>query len=350
MRVLFLTLYPEAAASPRYRVHQFLPYLRKEGIECMVAAPLSEAAWRRHTGPNRRGRALWYHLHETPHRIVELLQAHAYDVVFLQKALMSAYLRGLPTLLRHQAQRLIYDIDDAVHLAPPHALRFPWTLFEDRQQVQRIMAMADTVLAGNTWLVEQTQQYGGVAKYFPTVVDTERFIPPQNIPASFRIGWIGAPSTTSALAVAAPALMEQKNAEIVLVGADPKKVHLACATVQPWSHDTEVSDVQQFSVGILPQHKDTWTRGKCALKALQYMACGVPCIATPYGAICDIIQEGKNGLFADSDAQWRQALDRMRDPAERQRLGEAARATVESRFSLQKAAPQLVQLLRKGEL
>ena len=103
--------------------------------------------------------------------------------------------------------------------------------------------------------------------------------------------------------------------------------------------------LQQFSVGLMPLPQDEWSRGKCALKALQYMACGVPCIATPHGAVLDIIRHGENGWFAETEMEWREALAAMRDPALRRRLGEAARATMEEQFSLRTAAPRLADLL-----
>ena len=79
-----------------------------------------------------------------------------------------------------------------------------------------------------------------------------------------------------------------------------------------------------------------------ALKALQYMACGVPCVATPFGAVCDIIQDDVNGLLAETPGAWRMAFEQLRDPSERQRIGEAGRRTVEEKFSLRVAAPKLL--------
>ncbi len=325
MRVLFLTLYPESAASPRYRVHQFLPYLRKHGIECTVQSPLTDGEWRRHTGPNRQGRAFWYH--------------NNYDVVFLQKAISTAYVHGLDRLLRGRARKLVLDIDDAVHLAPPHPLRMPWRLMEDRGQVARLMQRADLVLAGNAWLAKEVGERGGKASCFPTVVDTDRFVPPAKAPVAFCAGWMGAPSTAGALHGIAPVLRELAPGELVVAGAG--QVHLENARVVPWHYDTEVHLLQQLSAGLMPLPRDEWSSGKCALKALLYMAAGVPCIATPWGAVTDIIRHGENGLFAETDGEWRAALEALRDPALRQRMGQAARATVEAHFSLRNAAPAL---------
>lgn len=345
MRVLFLTLYPESAASPRYRVHQFIPHLQALGIECTVRAPMDDAAWRRLTGPERTGRAFWYHARETPTRLCQLLGARHYDVVFLQKAPMTACLRGVDRLVRGRAKKLVLDLDDAVHLAPPHPLRAPWSLLEDRGQVRKLMASADRVLAGNHWLAGEVADAGGRAEYFPTVVDTERFTPPAHPPEGFVAGWMGNPSTAAGLDRIRPALETLAEGELLLAGADPKQVHWAASGAVPWRYDTEVQLLQQFSVGLMPLTKDAWTRGKCALKALQYMACGVPCIATPYGAALDIIRHGENGWFADSDAEWKDGLSALRDPALRQRLGQAARATVEDRYALRTAAPRLADLL-----
>ena len=345
MRVLFLTLYPEMAASPRYRVHQFIPYLESMGIECTVRAPMSEAAWRRHSGPERKGRAFWYHARETPTRLLQMLDAGRFDVVFLQKAVMSAYVTGFDHVLRQCAKKIVYDIDDAVHLAPPHALGAPWNRFEDRDQILRVMASADCVLAGNHWLAEVATGCGARAEYFPTVVDTDRFIPAVDTPTNFQAGWMGSPSTTASLGGIAGTFDALQPGELLLAGADPKQVHWPQARVTPWHYDTEVQLLQQFSVGLMPLPKDEWTRGKCALKALQYMACGVPCIATPHGAVLDIIRHGENGWLADTEAEWRDALTALRDPALRQRLGEAARATVEENFSLRGAALRLRKIL-----
>jgi glycosyltransferase involved in cell wall biosynthesis len=345
MRVLFLTLYPEAAASPRYRVHQFIPHLERLGIECTVQAPLSESEWRRHSGAGRQGRAFWYHARETPRRVVQCWGASSHDAVLLQKAITTAYVPGLDWLLRARARRLIYDIDDAVHLFPPHPLRFPWRLAEDRGQVRRLFREADHVLAGNSWLLNEAAAHGAAATLFPTVVDTDRFVPAATPPTGFCAGWMGAPSTAQALNGILPALRDLKSGELVVAGAVPGQVHLDGARFEPWRYDTEVRTLQQFSVGLMPLPRDPWTRGKCALKALLYMAVGIPCIATPHGAITEIIRHGENGWFANSAEEWREALEVLRDPALRARLGEAARATVESAYSLRLAAPRFARLL-----
>jgi glycosyltransferase involved in cell wall biosynthesis len=330
-------------------VEQYLPHLRAAGMSCTVESAIGESDFVRFTGPDRQGRALWYHAKETPRRLVQVLGAWRYDVVFLQKAIMTASLRGMDRLLRSRARRLVYDIDDAVHLAPPHPLRGVWQRLEDLEQNRTMLIASDKVLAGNNWLRETARSCGGNATMFPTVVDTDRFVPAKEPPTQYCVGWIGGPSTTPHLSVAAAIVETYDQTDrsdpavpsIRLIGADPKHVPWTSAQIIPWSLETEVSEIQQFSVGIMPLPKDDWSRGKCALKALQYMACGVPCVATPHGAISDIIRDGENGLIADSPGQWRESIERLRDPALRRRLGEAGRATVEKDYSLRVWAPRM---------
>ena len=340
MRVLFLTLYPEPAASPRYRVLQYVPFLRENGVDCTVACALRPEEYEKYTEKARAGQAFSYHFHETQRRVWQVLRCRRYDIVFLQKAITSAYIKRMSSLLSWRAKRVVYDIDDAVNLAPPHALPGFWRRFEDTGQINKVMARADLVIAGNEWLGRVAEAAGGRAEVLPTVVDTDRFVPADHAPEVYRIGWIGNPSTTENLGPVADVLASVERVALRIVGADPARVSIAGAEFRPWSLDSEVAELQQFSVGIMPLPKTEWSRGKCALKAIQYMACGVPCVATPFGAVCDMIQHEENGLLADSDAEWRTALERLRD-----RLGQAARATVEERYSLRTAAPRMLELL-----
>ena len=145
-RILFLTLYPASVASPRYRVLQFIPRLEADGFDCTVSSALTQDQYTALKQPGVR--AARYHLTEIRNRIAHLLSGSSYDVVFVQKAVMSAYVRGMIALLRLHAPTLVVDLDDAVHLRPPHPLRGAARALEDRRQVERLLRNADLVLAG----------------------------------------------------------------------------------------------------------------------------------------------------------------------------------------------------------
>ena len=346
VRVLFLTLYPEPAASPRYRVMQFLPHLRANGIECVVAPALTAEQYARYSERAKNGSAAGYHVAEFVRRVGQILGARSFDLVFVQKAILSVYVKRLSALLSWRARKVVYDIDDAVNVAAPNRLTGIWSRLEDPGQINKVMAASELVLAGNEWLRSVAEAAGAHAELFPTVVDTERFVPTDDSPERFTVGWMGNPSTCEHLNAIGDVLEGLDEAEVRVIGGDANRMAISGAAHAAWRLESEVAELQRFSVGVMPLPKDEWSRGKCALKALQYMACGVPCVATPFGAVRSIIEHEKNGLFADSPEEWIQAFDRLRDDGYRATLGAAARETVVKSFSLHSAAPRLVELLR----
>jgi hypothetical protein len=95
----------------------------------------------------------------------------------------------------------------------------------------------------------------------------------------------------------------------------------------------------------MPMPDTEWTRGKCAFKAIQYMASGIPVVASPVGITCDLIQNEVNGLLASSTEQWFTQVERLvLDPELRARLALAGRRTIEDSYSLQKWAPRMVSV------
>ncbi len=117
---------------------------------------------------------------------------------------------------------------------------------------------------------------------------------------------------------------------------------------RPWSSDTEVADLAGFDIGIMPMPDDEWALGKCALKALSYMAMGVSTVASPVGTNREVIEQGRNGLLASSDTEWVEAVGRLaRDPELRERLGRAGRKTVVARYSMRSSAAAFEAVLRE---
>jgi glycosyltransferase involved in cell wall biosynthesis len=114
----------------------------------------------------------------------------------------------------------------------------------------------------------------------------------------------------------------------------------------PWSEMTEVSQIQKMDVGIMPLADTPWARGKCGYKLIQYMACGLPVVASPVGVNSEIVEHGVNGFLADSEAEWREALVRLlRDPDLRRRMGAEGRRKVESEYSLQVWGPRVAKMM-----
>jgi glycosyltransferase involved in cell wall biosynthesis len=211
------------------------------------------------------------------------------------------------------------------------------------------MAYADTVIIGNSYLGERAY-FAGVKNIavVPTVLDPSRYH--QAITkAKFRIGWIGTESTSSYLNSIAPALAmaeKQLAAEIVIIGFSQCELKGVSPTFVDWTEETEADQLAQLSVGIMPLTDSPWERGKCGYKILQYMASGIPSVASPIGVNNTIITNGTTGIQATTNAEWFEAFKFISEnPKSAQLMGAAAVKRVKSNYSIEVVLPQIAQCL-----
>ena len=167
------------------------------------------------------------------------------------------------------------------------------------------------------------------------------------------MGWIGTPTTAVYLrAIAAPlARLAAKRKFVFRVSGsgDPIAMDGVSVANEPWSLDGEVQLFNTCDVGVYPLADDEWARGKCGFKAIQFMACGVPVVASAVGVNREIIHDGVNGFLASNDDEWVEKVGRLLDdPSLRRRLGTAGRQTIEVRYSLRVNAPKIVATLRRA--
>lgn len=350
MRVAFLTLATEGGASPRHRVYQYLPWLERAGIGCTVFPAVSARTSLRLYATGRPWSNAAYQAAELLRRLGQLWRSREFDVVVVQKALLTVGLRGLDAVARTNVRRLVVDVDDAVHLGPAHDMPAWLRPFEDRSQPARLVARADRIIAGSSALATAVADINRRVTVVPTSVDTDVLTPaPRPRNPSPVVGWIGSPSTAPYLAAAGPALRRlarRRSFVLRVVGGTPPALPGVEVEIRPWDHRRELADLRGFDVGIMPLPDTDWTRGKCGLKALQYMAVGVPAVCSPVGATREILRHGREGFLAPTVASWEEPLERLLDDASlRDRLGGAGRARVEERYSVRANAPRLAEVL-----
>jgi glycosyltransferase involved in cell wall biosynthesis len=220
---------------------------------------------------------------------------------------------------------------------------------------RELMRGAALVVAGNDYLASYASDAGAArVEIVPTAVDLQRYplgcvrSTPDfaNIPC---VGWIGQRATADFLRPLAP-LFEQLRREgkgqFTAIGIDAQQLGLPMASV-PWSEDTEVASLQTLDVGIMPLLDGPFERGKCGYKLIQYMACGLPVVASPVGVNRQIVEHGVNGFLAQTPREWEEALKSLlADPLLRQRMGTAGREKVQRLYSIQVTGPRLVSLLK----
>ena len=355
LRVAVYSRYDRLGASSRMRFLQFAPLLAEHGIRLSVQ-PLFDDDYLQTlytNGQRRVGTVLSAYRRRAAALRNPGAPDTAPDLAWIEKELFPYWPFGLE---RHwwPAMPTVVDYDDAVFHTYDRS-RHALVRRVLGRKIDRVMAAAHTVVCGNAYLADRAMAAGAQkVAIVPTVVDATRY---QSVAGQHDgtpvIGWIGSPATERYVLDLAPALRQAcagGRARIMLVGASPA-AGLALADlpleIAPWREDTEVGHIAAFDIGVMPLPDEPWERGKCGYKLVQYMACGVPVIASPVGANVDIVEPGLNGLLAATPGQWGDALQRLlADSPTRIAMGRAGRQRVEQHYSLQVQGPRLAALLR----
>jgi glycosyltransferase involved in cell wall biosynthesis len=344
----------EYGTSPgqRFRLEQWEPYLQREGIE-ITYAPFVQASLTRLL--QRRGSWLSKGiglLRALSRRAVDGMSVSGIDLVYILREGALLGPAGAERLLALRRIPFVFDFDDAVwvrYVSPANLylsyLRFPG-------KTASLCRLAGHVIAGNTYLATYASRYSARVTIVPTTIDTEVYRPlTRSPPLRPVIGWTGSYSTAQYLSLVRPVLERLRRRydfRLVLVGGG-EGFHADGVDVEcrPWSSAREIQDISQFDVGIMPLPDAEWERGKCGLKALQYMALAIPPVVSPVGINQEIVAHGHNGLLAENETQWESALEQLlRSPDLRSRLGVAARETVERSFSAVQHAPRVAEIFR----
>ena len=328
---------------------EYIPYLEDHGFRITVSALLTDTYLKSYyeTAKKSFGEIVKSYLV----RIAQLVKTGGYDLIWIEKELLPFLPSWGESLLRLLGKPYVVDYDDAVfHNYDLHSNRAIRFLLG--RKIDTVMRQAAMVIVGNDYLADRARRAGANrVEYLPSVIDLDRYqvISPQE-KGVFTIGWIGSPSATYYLKIVEPAFSEickGGNTCVVLVGAGSTDLMAVPFEVRPWSEDTEVVDIQKFDVGIMPLPDTPWERGKCGFKLIQYMACGLPVVASPIGVNISIVEHGVNGFLADTTDEWARALNTLRDKPElRLKMGRAGRAKVEAEYCLQVTAPRMLELLK----
>jgi len=350
MKVLILTKYPRMGASSRLRTLQYLPILEQQGFEFTVRSLFDEKYLEKLYVDGSRSRLAISKYYFK--RFLTLFSVYRYDLIWIEYELFPYLPAFAERALALIGKKYVVDYDDAIFhnydLANNPILRRFLA-----KKIDKVMANASCVIAGNAYLAERAQAAG--AKYIewvPTVVDRSRYMPLTKIEDNSKvIGWIGSPSTQKYIIDIKEALRtvcERHSAHLLLVGATQDIINQLPGIqveVAPWNEDSEAQLIQQMDIGIMPLPDGPWEKGKCGYKLIQYMACGVPVIASPIGVNSDIINGSKCGYLADDLEQWTNFLSILLSSAEqREILGNAGRKAVEETYSLQVQIPILARI------
>ncbi|WP_216726697.1 glycosyltransferase family 4 protein [Hymenobacter siberiensis] len=344
MRILFLVPYPPGRApSQRFRFEQYLDILTAAGHTYQLAPFISVGTWNILYQPGRAGAKALGILGGFARRLALLLRVPRYDFVFVHREAAPV---GPPVfewiISEVLGKKIIYDFDDAIWLANTSEANKIAAGMKWHHKVSAISRWAYKNSCGNSYLANYARQFNPRAVVNPTTIDTVHLhnqVRDQAAPGRLVIGWTGTHSTLKYLDQVVPVLAkleaEGLDFEFRVISNQPPAFPLKSLVYLPWRKDTEIADLLGFHVGLMPLEDDPWAKGKCAFKALQYMALGVPALVSPVGMNTEVVQHGHNGFVCATPADWEASLRQLlADASLRQHLGAAARATIEQRYSV----------------
>lgn len=265
------------------------------------------------------------------------------------------FLPYLPATLEkgafQEAPHILLDYDDAIFANYQHNAN-PLLRMILRRKIDQLMSWADGVIGGSQYLCDYASGHARKVWYVPTTVDVSRYqMHDHDHDGLITIGWIGTPWSARYLPVVQSALKsvaKEVSLRFLVVGAEsPLGEDIPCQSL-PWSEDKEAEFVRWMDIGIMPLVDSPFERGKCGLKLLQYMACGVVPVASDVGGNKDIINHGVDGFICRCEEEWIECLlELSRNPALRVKMGQAARQKVESEYSLSVWSPRLISIYQQ---
>lgn len=348
-RILAFLRYGRLGASSRLRTLQYLPFLEREGIQ-VDTTPLFDDDYLVRLYENRRVEAGV--LRAYFRRVRSLRASRDVDILLIEKEALPWVPWPVERALMRRGIPVVTDYDDALfHRYDLH--RWPVVRQQLGRKIDSVMAASALVMAGNAYLADRARAAGAMrVEIVPTVVDITKYsvTPNATVGTEARIGWIGTPITWNEfMGPMMPILAgvaDERGARVMAVGAGDAAAHHPLLDILPWTEETEVALIQQMDIGIMPLTDTPWARGKCGYKLVQYMACGLPVVASPVGVNTKIIEHGVNGFFASTETEWRGAIDALlSDPDLRRRMGAEGRRKVEVEYSLQVWGPRVARML-----
>jgi glycosyltransferase involved in cell wall biosynthesis len=344
----------DTAPGQRYRIEQWEPLLKQEGIDITFVPFECRNLNRKLYEPGQMGRKARLVGQAFGRRSRVLSRVRGYDLVYLYR---EAALIGPPLIelgITQAKVPIVYDFDDAIFLPSSSEANRALRWLKYPAKVPRLCSIASHIMVGNQYLADYALKYNRNVSIVPSTIDMGSYV----FDASQRrddvptIGWSGSITTVLYLETIAPAL--QKLAREVpfrfrFIGPTEWKLEGVEVESVKWRSQTEARDLSALDIGLMPLPDDPWTRGKCGMKALQYMALGIPTVCSPVGFNSALIDDGRNGFLAASEDEWVEKLRSLLLSRElRETMGAAGRETVEREYTAHVQAPRVASIFRSA--
>lgn len=343
-KVLILCPYPEdVAPSQRLKFEQYYKFFREAGYELSIRPFVSRNFWKVIYKKGHYFQKIGYTALGYLGRLRDIFGLKKYDIVYVHLWVTPLGPPLFEKLVRRFSRKIIFDIDDLVYLKGIKSKASPLiSSLKGTNKPLYMMRVADHVITCTPYLDEFVRKVNLHTTDISSTVDTNQYI--ARTEYSIRsgklvIGWSGSLSTSKYLHLLDDVFRElAKKIDFKLLVIGDPDFFIEGIDVESigWSKEQELSTISRFDIGVYPLPDEEWVYGKSGLKAIQYMAMGIPTIATAIGANFRVIENTRSGFLVKAKDEWVQKiLELAHDISLRQELGKNARLRVEEYFSIQ---------------
>ena len=356
-KILVICPFPQrVAAGQRLKYEQYFDHWRENGFEITVSSFMDIPLWNIvYTRGNYLAKIVGT-LRGYARRMFDLVRVSNYDVVYVFMWVTPVGSSLFERLVRSMSKRLIFDIEDNVLIKTTNELNPLVKFLKGRGKTTFLIRTADHVITSAPFLNDNCLDINEkeASTYISSSVDTDRFIPTNSYSNNRKvtIGWTGTFSSKIYLDLLHNVFLELKKRcdfKLLVIGNFQYECPGIDLEVIQWSSANEIKDLQRIDIGVYPLPQNDWVLGKSGLKAIQYMAFGLPTVATDVGTTPRIIQQHENGWLVKTDTEWIEALETLiKNPELRRKLGSAARKTVLENYSKRVIKATYLSILNKS--
>ena len=346
--ILIICPYPEnEVPGQRLKYEQYFEYFRSKGYRITVTPFFGESYYKILYTPRNYHKkilgTLWGYLKRT----LQILRLPFYDGIYVFLYVTPFGGPFFERLYRLFSRKMIYDIDDLVFLGRASKFNPMVAQFRKPEKYFFLMKEADHVITCTPYLDSIVRKYNSRTTDISSTINTDKYIPIENYSNDHKLtlGWSGSHSTVPYLRILEPVLRKlKKEYDFKLLVIDTSRSIFKIEGIDvekiQWNESTEVDDLRRIDIGLYPLPDEEWVLGKSGLKALQYMALGIPTLATAIGTNFRIIENDVSGFLVNSEDEWLMQLGNlMSDPDLRSRIGKNGRNHVQKYYSVRANEP-----------